>query len=83
MVIKNQHLCYFFQTINDDTGASGAGETKIEFDTSVDTATKCDGVSGDVWFIEGSNLRQSLMTAFSWAVSWAFFDDPLRDAINI
>lgn len=69
--------------MTDDTGASGAGETIFEFDTSVDTATKCDGVLGDVWFIEGSNLRQPLMTAFGWAVSWAVFDDLLRDAINI
>jgi len=65
--------------MTDDTGASGAGETIIELDTSADTATKCDGVLGDVWCIEGSNLRQSLMTAFCWA----FFDDHLRDAINI
>lgn len=71
----------FFRTMTDDTGASGAGETIIEFDTSIDTATKCDGVLGDVWFVKGSNLRQSL-TAFSWAVSWAVFDDPLCDTIN-
>ena len=56
----------FFRTMNDDSGAYGAGETIIEFDTSIDTATNSMVFRRPFkrQFLVAVYLRQSSMTAF-------------------